>query len=150
VWIWLKSLIVCLSGWYEPCAVNLKTLWHRNSPNLVYCFSMRTVQRTTHSGTRTLVNIRGSTAINQLQFIYFMHLMMSRRRGRTLPVGIPLEIKEEFLKSVNRLAFFGRDGRLTRLFHSLRRILDRMFVRIRMQEILVQWQTKMRMNSETN
>lgn len=49
---------------------------------------------------RNLVNIRGVTSINKDQFVHFMHVMMAKRRGRSLPSGVPLEIKEEFLKDV--------------------------------------------------
>ncbi|EGF78916.1 hypothetical protein BATDEDRAFT_90096 [Batrachochytrium dendrobatidis JAM81] len=50
-----------------------------------------------------LVDIKYQQSINKSQFIYFMHILTSRRRGRPLPVGLPLNIKEEFLKE-NQIA----------------------------------------------
>jgi hypothetical protein len=47
-----------------------------------------------------LINIKSASSINLEQFIYFMHIVMSRRRGRPIPIGLPLDIKEEFLKQV--------------------------------------------------
>ena len=38
------------------------------------------------------------SSINQDQFIYFMHILMCKRRGRPIPSGIPLDLKELFLK----------------------------------------------------
>ncbi|KAI8848993.1 hypothetical protein BC829DRAFT_393104 [Chytridium lagenaria] len=40
----------------------------------------------------------GSPSINQEQFVFFKHILDSRRKGRPLPVGVPLHIKESFLK----------------------------------------------------
>ncbi|KAJ3104216.1 hypothetical protein HDU97_009471 [Phlyctochytrium planicorne] len=40
----------------------------------------------------------GNPTVNQEQFIYFKHILDSRRKGRSLPVGVPLHIKEAFLK----------------------------------------------------
>ncbi|KAH9244514.1 hypothetical protein BASA81_018077 [Batrachochytrium salamandrivorans] len=45
-----------------------------------------------------LVDIKYQQSLNKCQFIYFMHILSSRRRGRPLPVGLSLHIKEEFLK----------------------------------------------------
>ncbi|KAI8929526.1 hypothetical protein BC831DRAFT_443963 [Entophlyctis helioformis] len=45
-----------------------------------------------------LVDIKYEQRINKSQFIYFMHILNSRRRGRPLPIGLPLSIKEEFLR----------------------------------------------------
>ncbi|KAL2914626.1 hypothetical protein HK105_205764 [Polyrhizophydium stewartii] len=45
-----------------------------------------------------LVDIRFEQRLNKTQFVYFMHILTQRRRGRTLPVGLPLNVKEEFLK----------------------------------------------------
>ncbi|KAJ3045504.1 hypothetical protein HDV00_009158 [Rhizophlyctis rosea] len=45
-----------------------------------------------------VVNIRFAEAINKEQFVYFMHILNTRRKGKSLPIGIPLNIKEEFLK----------------------------------------------------
>ncbi|KAJ3205267.1 endocytosis defective- protein [Dinochytrium kinnereticum] len=40
----------------------------------------------------------GSPSINEEQFVYFKHVLDSRRKGRPLPIGVPLNIKEAFLK----------------------------------------------------
>ncbi|KAJ3277904.1 hypothetical protein HK104_002850 [Borealophlyctis nickersoniae] len=49
-----------------------------------------------------VVNIRFADAINKEQFIYFMHILNTRRKGKPLPIGIPLNIKEEFLKETSQ------------------------------------------------
>lgn len=46
------------------------------------------------------MDIKGAQRLNREQFIYMMHVLMSRRKGRPLPIGIPLNIKELFLKEV--------------------------------------------------
>ncbi|KAJ3346260.1 hypothetical protein HDU83_003258 [Entophlyctis luteolus] len=46
----------------------------------------------------TLISL-ASPSINQEQFVYFQHVLASRRRGRPLPVGLPLSVKEAFLKA---------------------------------------------------
>ncbi|KAJ3078287.1 endocytosis defective- protein [Rhizoclosmatium sp. JEL0117] len=46
----------------------------------------------------TLVSL-GNTSINKEQFIYFQHVLTSRRKGKPLPIGVPMHIKEGFLKS---------------------------------------------------
>ncbi|KAJ3191209.1 hypothetical protein HK101_007981 [Irineochytrium annulatum] len=44
-----------------------------------------------------LVSLSAPT-INQEQFVYFKHILDSRRKGKPLPIGVPLNIKEAFLK----------------------------------------------------
>ncbi|KAI9014753.1 hypothetical protein BC832DRAFT_589250 [Gaertneriomyces semiglobifer] len=46
----------------------------------------------------SLVDIRMEEKINKEQFVHFMHILNTRRKGRPLPIGIPLEVKEAFLK----------------------------------------------------
>ncbi|KAJ3024729.1 UNVERIFIED_CONTAM: endocytosis defective- protein [Siphonaria sp. JEL0065] len=46
----------------------------------------------------TVVSL-GSPSINQEQFIYFQHVLACRRKGRALPIGVPMDIKEKFLKA---------------------------------------------------
>lgn len=55
-----------------------------------------------------LINIYNAPTINKIQFVYFMHLISSKRRGRGLPSGLPLNIKQEFLKSDERDNTFTR------------------------------------------
>ncbi|KAJ3260089.1 endocytosis defective- protein [Boothiomyces macroporosus] len=45
-----------------------------------------------------LVDIRFEQRIQKIQFVYFMHILTSRRRGKQIPTGLPLSVKEEFLK----------------------------------------------------
>jgi hypothetical protein len=45
-----------------------------------------------------LIDIRFQHRIQKLQFVYFMHLLVSKRRGWPVPISLPLHIKEEFLK----------------------------------------------------
>jgi hypothetical protein len=45
-----------------------------------------------------LVDIRHEFALNQIQFVYFMHCLKQRKRGFEIPVGLPLDIKQQFLK----------------------------------------------------
>jgi hypothetical protein len=52
-----------------------------------------------------LINIYNSPSINKIQFVYFMHVLGSKRRGKSLPTGLPLEIKQEFLKSEKDVVF---------------------------------------------
>jgi Actin cytoskeleton-regulatory complex protein END3 len=47
-----------------------------------------------------LVDIRFEQAINQTQFVYLMHVVNQRRRGTPIPTGLPLSVKEEFMKEV--------------------------------------------------
>ncbi|KAI9325825.1 hypothetical protein DFJ73DRAFT_193211 [Zopfochytrium polystomum] len=54
-----------------------------------------------------LVSLSAPT-INEEQYIYFRHVLESRRRGRTLPVGVPLDVKERFLKSKTGSTIFVR------------------------------------------
>ncbi|KAH6572971.1 hypothetical protein BASA50_009109 [Batrachochytrium salamandrivorans] len=56
-----------------------------------------------------LVDIKYQQSLNKCQFIYFMHILSSRRRGRPLPVGLSLHIKEEFLKEVSNRMVNVRD-----------------------------------------
>ncbi|KAI9332520.1 hypothetical protein BDR26DRAFT_869231 [Obelidium mucronatum] len=46
----------------------------------------------------TLVSL-GQPSINQEQFIYFQHVLACRRKGRSLPIGVPMDVKEKFLKA---------------------------------------------------
>lgn len=55
-----------------------------------------------------LINIYNSSGINKTQFIYFMHILSSKRRGRGLPTGLPLNIKQEFLNSETKDNMFTR------------------------------------------
>ncbi|KAJ3130834.1 endocytosis defective- protein [Physocladia obscura] len=55
----------------------------------------------------TLISL-SQPSINQEQFIYFQHVLASRRRGRPLPVGIPLAVKEAFLKAKPESKMFTR------------------------------------------
>ncbi|KAI8907376.1 hypothetical protein EDD86DRAFT_209413 [Gorgonomyces haynaldii] len=45
-----------------------------------------------------LIDIRFENQLNQTQFVYLMHVLNSRRRGKQIPSGLPLDIKEQFLK----------------------------------------------------
>ncbi|KAI9208899.1 uncharacterized protein BJ171DRAFT_487618 [Polychytrium aggregatum] len=45
-----------------------------------------------------LVNIRGNQAINKEQFVVFLHVLNSKRRGKPFPTGLTLSMKESFLK----------------------------------------------------
>jgi hypothetical protein len=49
-----------------------------------------------------LIDIKYEHQINQIQFIYFMHVLVSKRRGFQIPFSLPLSIKEEFLKNEKR------------------------------------------------
>jgi hypothetical protein len=55
-----------------------------------------------------LINIYNSPLISKIQFVYFMHILTSKRRGRCLPSGLPLDIKQEFLKSEEKDIMFNR------------------------------------------
>lgn len=46
-----------------------------------------------------LIDIKYSQEINLQQFVYFMHVLVSKRRGFPIPFSLPLNIKEEFLKT---------------------------------------------------
>ena len=43
------------------------------------------------------MDLRLEEKLEQVQFVYFMHCVASRRRGSVIPVGLPLHIKEEIL-----------------------------------------------------
>ncbi|KAI8826821.1 uncharacterized protein EV422DRAFT_511544 [Fimicolochytrium jonesii] len=45
-----------------------------------------------------LVDIRMAQRINLEQFVYFSHILNTRRKGKPLPHGIPLDVKGAFLK----------------------------------------------------
>ena len=45
-----------------------------------------------------LIDIKHGS-INKQQFIYLMHILASRKRG-LVPTGLPLDIKQQFLKEV--------------------------------------------------
>ncbi|KAJ3014513.1 endocytosis defective- protein [Thoreauomyces humboldtii] len=45
-----------------------------------------------------IVDIRMTQRINLEQFVYFSHVLNQRRKGKEIPVGIPLTVKESFLK----------------------------------------------------
>ncbi|KAI9094412.1 hypothetical protein DFS34DRAFT_248525 [Phlyctochytrium arcticum] len=45
-----------------------------------------------------LVDIRMSQKINKEQYVTFAHILNTRRKGKPLPIGVPLEIKEVFLR----------------------------------------------------
>ncbi|KND02788.1 uncharacterized protein SPPG_01869 [Spizellomyces punctatus DAOM BR117] len=47
---------------------------------------------------RQLIDIRMAQKINKEQFVYFAHVLNTRRKGKPLPIGIPLDMKEAFLK----------------------------------------------------
>ena len=47
-----------------------------------------------------IIDIRIQKQLNKEQFIYFLHILNSRRRGRAIPTGVPLHIKERFLSDV--------------------------------------------------
>ena len=55
-----------------------------------------------------LINIYNSSSINKIQFVYFMHIVNCKRRGRALPDGLPLKIKEEFLSTEKTEKAFAR------------------------------------------
>lgn len=44
-----------------------------------------------------LIDIRGDNELDKIQFVHFCHCVNSRRRGSTIPTGLPLQIKEQFL-----------------------------------------------------
>ncbi|KAJ3074423.1 endocytosis defective- protein [Podochytrium sp. JEL0797] len=50
----------------------------------------------------------GAPTINQEQFIYFQHVLACRRKGKPLPIGIPMHIKEGFLKAKPESKMFTR------------------------------------------
>ncbi|KAJ3412437.1 hypothetical protein HDV05_000741 [Chytridiales sp. JEL 0842] len=56
---------------------------------------------------RKLISINLET-INLEQFVYFKHVLESRRKGKPLPVGVPLNIKEKFLKGKQENRMFTR------------------------------------------
>ncbi|KAJ3124462.1 hypothetical protein HK098_001136 [Nowakowskiella sp. JEL0407] len=45
-----------------------------------------------------LCDIKGTGRLNKEQFIIFSHILAARRRGKQIPTGLPLSIKESFLK----------------------------------------------------
>ncbi|KAI8918417.1 hypothetical protein DFJ77DRAFT_508654 [Powellomyces hirtus] len=45
-----------------------------------------------------IVDIRMRQRINLEQFVYFSHILNTRRKGKPIPSGIPLDVKETFLK----------------------------------------------------
>ncbi|KAI8828628.1 hypothetical protein BJ741DRAFT_625870 [Chytriomyces cf. hyalinus JEL632] len=55
----------------------------------------------------TLVSL-SSPSINQEQFVYFQHVLVCRRKGKPLPVGVPLHVKEAFLNSKGESKMFTR------------------------------------------
>ncbi|KAJ1567262.1 hypothetical protein HK096_010442, partial [Nowakowskiella sp. JEL0078] len=46
--------------------------------------------------------IKGTGRLNKEQFIIFSHILNARRRGKQPPVGLPLSIKEQFLREDTR------------------------------------------------
>ncbi|KAI8618900.1 hypothetical protein BC830DRAFT_1106535 [Chytriomyces sp. MP71] len=55
----------------------------------------------------TLVSL-SSSSINQEQFIYFQHVLTSRRKGKPLPIGVPLHVKEAMLNAKGEKKMFTR------------------------------------------
>ncbi|KAJ1553299.1 hypothetical protein HK096_008408, partial [Nowakowskiella sp. JEL0078] len=46
--------------------------------------------------------IKGTGRLNKEQFIIFSHILNARRRGKQIPVGLPLSVKEQFLREDTR------------------------------------------------
>ncbi|KAJ3149104.1 endocytosis defective- protein [Geranomyces michiganensis] len=45
-----------------------------------------------------IIDIRIRQRINLEQFVYFAHVLNTRRKGKPIPSGVPLDVKEAFLK----------------------------------------------------
>lgn len=50
-----------------------------------------------------IVDIWLTNKLNKEQFIYFSHVLSERRKGKVLPVGLPLHIKESFLRAEDKI-----------------------------------------------
>lgn len=53
-------------------------------------------------------------SLNEEGYIYFRHVLESRRRGKLLPVGVPLDVKERILKAKSTNAVYIRTQISTR------------------------------------
>jgi hypothetical protein len=45
-----------------------------------------------------LIDIKFEQRLSKVQFVHFMHVLVSKRRGWDVPISLPLTIKEEFLR----------------------------------------------------